>query len=416
VDAATPLASETEDIVRDLATVVAARLVLVRLRVIGGPPDGNPERLYGARKPGGLALTAVAARHMDAGRFSEARQLYSRAQGIDPPNLVAQYGAVMSVLRESPSGVDADLAMRRLASLEKGIEKDRPLPLTWRVEYNHAVAKANREFAEGAITPARRAVLGVAARSLRDLDERLANLRPKREDRRLRDDLQALARLAAVGLEAVEPGRARAAKVALEESALTEGTTSLVNTACGFAIVACSISDEPALRRSAVDAAVDRLRVVGLEESQRPRVLKDPVLQRLLQDTTAFTGLLREWSVPAYAELAVVGSSTAATLRMEYPDPRALLVGLATPEQLASILARAHAAAGEVPWWEGALHWLEAGREVATINAYQAAGIRDAEQARAFTDAGVVAALHRRRKDDDTIVIPDARVRALMAS
>lgn len=441
VDKGQPSETEKASATQDLATAVAARVVLEYLGLVGSDagqdvrvPATTLARLYGVTQPRSLAVAAVAARHSERGRYPEAVELFARAQGIDPGNLAARYGRDVNTLRTRAAGDDGRVALEDLeATLEvltdrQAAQPESPLPLLWRCRYNVAVHRANRILSGGIPDPGtpamnqlvtHRARLAVLARQM----EYRATA-PTAGDRRLASRLGHLAACAAAGLQAAEgrpASQLRPQLIRLQGEASARG---LVNLANGYALLWTSkraVAGGPRTlggARQDLLTAVDLMRLAGLEVGVRPDILADPVL-RLLRTTEPHRALARSWDgeegVP-YALIQSIGDRTAKTLGRWYPTTADLRRAIAKKRTRDLVLQRAGADASNVPWWDGALAWLDAGRDVAPINAYQAAGIRDAAQAQSLTDAGVVAALRRRRKDDPTLVVPDARVRALMAS
>lgn len=252
---------------------------------------------------------------------------------------------------------------------------------------------------------------------LKTLGEQLEALRleePGRGDARLAGRLGRLATCAAVGLGAIDAIPAVEVREALRALSGDASVRATVNIANGYALLWRRSPDGGA--RTDLVEAVDLIRLAGLEVGMRADILADPVLA-LLRRTAPHRAVVRGWGLePAapYASLACIGAQAATTLGRSYPTARGLQRALG--RKPGEVLGSVDVDARSLAWWLGALDWLLAGRDAAVVNTYQAAGIRDAAQATALGDAGVVAVLHRRRKDDHDVVVPDARVRALMAS
>ena len=421
VDRAKASAGEQTSVTADLATAVAARIVLASLGVIGAGGGGTTSslaRLYGVRDPRSLAAAAVAARHTHAGRHTEAIELFSRAHGIDPQNLSARYGRDVSTLRRSASGADGLAALEDLEGLERLLRRtDTSTPLFWRCRYNAAVHRANRVLTGGVPklgTPAR-ALLSMQVLALRTLIRELGwvifDENVSAPDRYLALRLVDLAAPAVTGLSALDGRAATRVRRQLEgyESASRRG---MVNVANGYALLyrhAPGRGDAKDLR-----AAVGLMRLAGLEVGGRADIAGDPVL-KLLHTTEPYRVLMKDWGLAAanpYAELACIGADTAGKLEADYPTAKRLRAALR--HKPGTVFVRAGVGAENGPWWTGALDWLVAGRAAATINAYQAAGIRDATEAARLGDSAVVDLLHRRGMDDKSVTVPDARTRSLM--
>lgn len=429
VDKGQPSETEKASANHDLATAVAARVVLEYLGLVGKDviePEPSLPRLYGVSEPRSLAVAAVAARHSERGRYPEAVELFARAHGLDPQNMAARYGRAVNTLRTSAAGDDGRVALDDLEALSLALwplgdhSAQSRTPLAWRCRYNVAVHRANRVLSGGIPEPGSGSMAQLARRCA-EVSELIEDLRRPRwgtgdalpGDEGLASRLAALADTVVVGLAAALGEPAVSVRSRLEQLETAASLRATVNVANGYALLWKRSEDGAAPQD--LSKAVDLMRLAGLEVRMRGDILADPVLS-LLATTKPYRALVQGWGLDdavAYAGVASIGPA-ARKLARWYPTPRRLYTALRRhPER---VLPRGGAGPEQRDWWLGALDWLRSGRDVATINAYQAAGIRDAAQAQSLTDAGVVAALHRRRKDDPTLVVPDARVRALMAS
>lgn len=162
VDKSQASESEKTSVNQDLATAVAARVVLEYLAVVGSDARSSGDaqgrdlaRLYGVTEPRSLAVAAVAARHSDQGRYPEAVELFARAQGIDPGNLAARYGRDVNTLRTRAAGDDGRVALDDLEALSVSLwpagdhSAQTHTPLAWRCRYNVAIHRANRVLSGG---------------------------------------------------------------------------------------------------------------------------------------------------------------------------------------------------------------------------------------------------------------------------
>jgi hypothetical protein len=211
-------------------------------------------------------------------------------------------------------------------------------------------------------------------------------------------------------LEESDPVPIRAALAATDAGSVA----AMVNAANAYALLFRRSPGGRATRD--LTSAIALMRLAGLEVGMRRDILDDPVL-RLLQKRKEFRALANGWGLGAvspYSTLEAIGPDAAALLLQWYPTELKLLQAARRNPQV--VATRGESGLDEVPWWVGALEWMVAGRDVAVINAYQAAGIRDATQAGRIGDAQVVWRLKVRQEDDTTLAIPDARTRALMAA
>lgn len=432
VDKVTATEIEKASVTQDLATAVASRVVLEHLGLVGtdlrnGAERGVTEghvRLYGVTDPRSLAVAAVAARHSERSRFAEAVELFARAHGLDPGNQAARYGRNVNALRLGAAGADGLVALQDLEALAAELrsghrDSAKPLPLWWRCAYNVSIHRANRIITGGIPDPGtgsmnqivvHRAALMVLAAHLAYWGSDDSGM--SAGDRRLARRLERLARCVVPGLLAVERMPSEDVRRRLGRLETHTSMRGMVNIANAYALL--WRRREHGGAREDLLRAVELIRLAGLERGMRADIMGDPVLA-LLKNAKPYREVVTGWGLHAtdpYASLTCLGSTAAAKLERPYPTARALRSALRREPH--EVFRRAEVGAENLPWWTGALDWLLAGRDVATINTYQAAGIRDAAQAQGLGDGAVVARLHRRQKDDPTVVIPDARTRALM--
>jgi hypothetical protein len=290
-------------------------------------------------------------------------------------------------------------------------------PLYWRCRYNVAVHRANRILTGGVPTVGSLARVELYAQGLQlgtlisALDRAAEYKHLPEADRHLAKRLADLARPAVTGLTALD-GRA-ATKVRRELAGYDSSASQrgMVNIANGYALLYSRNQG----RGEAADlgAAVGLMRLAGLEVGGRADIVADPVLS-LLKGSEPYLALLRDWGLATapFAALDCIGADRAKKLEADYPTATQLRSALhREPDK---VFARAEVGAENRAWWTGALDWLIAGRDAATINAYQAAGIRTAREAARLGDDAVVDLLHRRGMDDKAGTVPDARCRALM--
>lgn len=414
-DPAVPSDAELAASVHDVATGVAAAILLGRLRA--------EPRLYGAREPLGVALAAVAARRLGGGDAAAAATLYARAVDHDPDNRAARFGRISTALRTYPGGHSAERLITELEELGDQEKKaTTESPLTWRIDYTRAAAIVNAALAGK--TPDRRLlgrpeVVDAFRRARELLDTSLpsdfehAGGLVVESDRDLWQRLHDLARVASLGLQ---PATRRPWEELLRNR-LTAPSAEVHNVACGLAFAyAWTGRHNRTLRVRLAEACVDRLRLAGQIPARRAALLGDPCLG-FVAATQPFVALKKEWGVvrdDPYADVDAFGALSG-ELAESYPRPRDLAMALATHGGRTTA-AQVYGVDGPtVRRWAGAGTWLAAGQPASRINLYQASGYPDAGSAAAAADAVLQQHLEATAKVAGDPDLPSPEERAAMA-
>ena len=417
-DPAAPTDAEIADSPRDVATGVAATILLGRLD-LGSPSRAVSarERLYGATDPLGVALAAVAARRLSQGEAAASSALYARAVDRDPANKSARFGRISAVLRTYPTGRTAQRLIDQLEEL--GADESDASPLGWRIDYTRAAAIVNAALAD---RTANRALLQdvdvVAAFQkaralLRDLPDQPA----VPSDAKLLAQLRQLADVTDLGLRAPTAPNVADLSEQLLRKPLTVPSVVLHNIACGLAFAYARTSRQHSdRRRRLAEACVDRLRLAGDVPARRTALLTDPCIA-FVATTKPFLGLKKDWGVvkdDPYADVDSIGDLSAA-LTESYAHPRDLAVALASASARATTATTYGVDDITVKRWRGAATWLAAGRPVERINLYQASGYPDPPSAAVADDSVLLGRLRATAKVTGIDQLPSAAERAAMA-
>ncbi|WP_395690731.1 hypothetical protein [Nocardioides sp.] len=417
-DPAKPTKAEVASSARDVATGVAAAILLGRLD-LGSPSRAVSarERLYGATDPLGVALAAVAARRLSQGDAAASSALYARAVDRDPANKSARFGRISAVLRTYPTGRTAQRLIDQLGELRR--DESTTSPLGWRIDYTRAAGIVNAALAD---RTANRALLQdvdvVAAFQkarllLRDLPEKPAVA----SDAKLLAQLRQLADVTDLGLRAPTAPNVADLSEQLLRKPLTVPSVVLHNIACGLAFAYARTSRKHGdRRRRLAEACVDRLRLAGDVPARRTALLTDPCIA-FVATTKPFLGLKKDWGVvkdDPYADVDSIGDLSA-TLTESYARPSDLAVALASPSARATTATTYGVDSATVQRWRGAATWLAAGRPVERINLYQASGYPDPPSAAVADDSVLLGRLRATAKVTGTDELPSVAERAAMA-
>lgn len=426
-DPAKPTEAELATSARDVATGVAAAILLSRLE-LGGAPGKDAAtakvRLYGATEAIGVALAAVAARRLGSGNAPSAMVLYSRAVDKDPANRSARFGRIATALRTYPSGRTAQHLIAELKQLYT--EEQESSPLTWRMAYALAAATANSVLAgekpeRGLLKrPHVVAAFAGAREQLEALPhDFVAGGAVLESDRELWNRLREMADVASLGLQpddVQQPVENRPSE-RLIHATLTVPPAVLHNVACGLALAyARTRRESRGRRRRLAEACVDRLRLAGQSPDRRAALLGDPCLG-FVAATAQFVALKKEWGLvrdDPYAEVDAIGELSG-KIAESYPRPRDLAMALATADGRTTAIRTFGVDATTVGRWAGAAVWLAAGQPANRVNLYHASGYPDAPAAAAEDDSVVQEHLKATAKVTGVKGLPTQAERAAMA-
>lgn len=444
LDATTPTADELASSARDVATAVAAVVLVERVT----SQEAAKARLYGASDPMSLALCVVAARRLEDEEIAAARELYEAAIDLDRGNLTAQHGAAAARLRSYPGPREAAQLIRVLDRLDAKLKtldhapdrgdgsllpvdpdvsrlpeprkrKTPPSPLRWRLWWLRAAARANLQLAgdgtptwAGLTTPSARRAFRAVDADLKRL-EGLARRDVREADLALARHLVANARTARRGLRLLA-GNGRPPLVASDVVVADRAVQ--FTAACGLAVEHAAAAADPRQVQAAehlATACVDLVRAAGGRASWRATLLDDPFLE-LVADTDPLATLRAEWR-PAtkYDGVACFGKVTA-VVAAAYPEPADLATALADPVRATALARRTRVAHPPLHEWAGAAAWLAREQKAAVITLYQAAGLPDAAAARALTKRAVKARLRGAMSLVGATELPDKATRAAM--
>ncbi len=430
VDPQKPAPGELTASSRDVATGVAAALLLAALDWKSSSTAEARLRLYGATSAKSVALGAVASRRLHHGETAAAEELYRRAVDEDPDDLGAALGVVCAVVRAYPSAKATSQVVTDLAAIEERLEAltRHPwrLPLMWRIAWVRAVAVANgalagqKQYARKTLQDSRvTSQLTLARRVLRPLlaDPGSGVDTPEAvgSDAPLLRALQAAAKVADLGLRAGLEGASLGSDVVdeLRRVPLTDGRDVQFGVACGLSLV-YGASGSSTRRNAIKEKCVERIRLAGGVAPWRGDLLDDPFLQ-FVSRTKEFLQLQKEWRPPKgpYDGVRCFGAVTA-RIAAAYPTPAALAAALTNPIGIATVAALTEVRQPPLRDWAGAAVWLGRGQTAEVINLYQAAGLPDSAAVQQNRDARVRARL----RDVQTLVgvesLPDRKVRAAM--
>lgn len=381
LDPEAPTAQEEADVELDLATGIAAWLLIVLMRDLEEP------RLYGAQHWEGLALNAAADRRVRRQDHGGAEALLARAIERDPRNVAIDFAWQNLRLRRMCPGDQAYvLAVQQLDQLYQTHvhpASKRPLatlPLGWRIAYAYGAAEANLSMTLPKHTRYQRQAR--ARDVLAELAYKLQKIGQGEQDadRSLARDLLELTEAALLALRWFT----LPTEVSLNRYPVRPRARHQYNLACAAAAVAERIIFNPARERELREVVVTRLRVAGENSSLRPLIRKDPWFH-YLHNNLEWTNLLAEWndpedrhSEPNFARIEAVGKLASALADLGYQDGSHLRRALANQAQLQTIKDRTNADDRLVRFWSGALSWLEDKRiSTDVINSVQRAGFAD---------------------------------------
>ena len=406
IDRDTPSESELSSSRHDLATGVAAEVLISRMQ------PGQDDRLYGARDAKSIAFCTVAARRLTARDQSGARELYERGVDADPDNIAATYGVLAAQLRAYPKAEARKRLLRELARVKtdliemaKGQAEADKLPLMWRLWWLEVTGLVN-----GALTDAKDLNwkklhedenVRNAFRSAKKVSSRLIAYEERdipKADRPLYRQLSENARVALAAINVLLAEPAGEGVPNLEEYPEVTDRAVQFNVACGFALLRVrAVGNE--LQGKAASLATEcaeRVRLAGGVEPWRGTLLRDPFM-KLVEDSEDFRKLRKDWEETSPYDGIDSFGALAGDLSSFYRDPAALLAAIATLEGARMLQLQLKVDGSVTKQWKGAAEWLRRKQPADLINLYQKAGISDAATAQRLPEDEVVRRLEQAR-------------------